>query len=66
MIAIKKWLCTLNLDPAWQNTINNATNYEELERIVQPIVSEIGWLNLAGLAGIIDAILENRNKSWQE
>jgi hypothetical protein len=67
MQIVKKWLCTLNVDPVWQDTVNKASTYEELECIVQPIVSEIGWLNLQELAEIIKEveceILEDRNKS---
>lgn len=51
MDKVKDWLLTLNPDDtAWCNRILHANSFEELEKLAQPIVSEIGWLNLEGLA----------------
>jgi len=53
MSVVKEWLVTLNEDTVWRTSVENACTWNELEEIVDPVVSEIGWLNLQGLGDII-------------
>lgn len=59
IFQIKDWLKTLNQDPDWQDKIEKARSYEKLEEVIRPIVSEIGWLNLEGLDGILTDYIDN-------
>ena len=52
--SVKEWLITLNPNDAkWCQDVKDAKSFDELEKIVQPVVSEIGWLNLEELSKIM-------------
>jgi hypothetical protein len=54
MNKIKEWLLKFNPDnPVWCLAVKEADTYDQLESLINPIASEIGWLHLKELGELI-------------